>query len=224
MKKYTVYLHTNLIDGKRYVGITSRKTSLRWGVDGRGYKHNSNSHFWNAIKKHGWSNFSHEVLNEGLTLEEAFKMEHDISERFQTTNPEFGYNMMAGTGGNFSVSEETRKKFRETRRGENNRMYGRKHSEETKAKLVFVNTRNAKYGKENQASRGVIGKRVSDGEEIFFESANQAALKFNLFNNSHIIECCRGSRKKCVGYHWRYTDNGMITQKKSQLPTLEKEQ
>lgn len=36
-----------------------------------------------------------------------------------------------------------------------------------------------------------------------FDSAKQAAIELGL-NNSHISECCRGGRKTCGNYHWRY--------------------
>ena len=69
---WLVYIHTSP-SGKRYIGITGRKASERWGVAGNGYK--GQSHFWNAIQKYGWQNFHHEVVLEGLTKEEAKKSE-----------------------------------------------------------------------------------------------------------------------------------------------------
>ena len=47
---YTVYCHTNKINGKKYVGITKRLVEKRW-LNGRGY--NGNSIFRKAINKYG---------------------------------------------------------------------------------------------------------------------------------------------------------------------------
>ena len=47
-KKWTVYMHTNKFNGKKYIGITSRDVKLRW-INGLGYK--NSPHFYNAIQK-----------------------------------------------------------------------------------------------------------------------------------------------------------------------------
>lgn len=57
---YSVYIHQNLTNGKRYVGITCKKPERRWGYQGAGYK--SQTYFWKAIQKYGWDNFDHEVF------------------------------------------------------------------------------------------------------------------------------------------------------------------
>lgn len=50
-KKFFVYVHTNKINNKKYVGITSKeRPELRWGKNGYGY---ANSVFYNAIVKYG---------------------------------------------------------------------------------------------------------------------------------------------------------------------------
>ena len=49
MSTYSVYVHENLINGKKYIGITSQKPSYRWGKNGSNYKFQSK--FFNAIKK-----------------------------------------------------------------------------------------------------------------------------------------------------------------------------
>jgi len=48
-KKYCIYVHTNLINNKKYVGITSQTIPERRWQNGEGYKHNS--YFYTAIKK-----------------------------------------------------------------------------------------------------------------------------------------------------------------------------
>ena len=70
---YTVYEHKNKLNGKRYIGITSRKPQERWGRDGSGYK--STPHFYSAIQKYGWDGFEHNILYINCTLEQACELE-----------------------------------------------------------------------------------------------------------------------------------------------------
>ena len=44
---YTVYQHKNKINGKVYIGITSRTPEDRWGANGCNYK--SSPHFYLAF-------------------------------------------------------------------------------------------------------------------------------------------------------------------------------
>lgn len=54
---WCVYMHTNNINGKRYIGI-SQNPKRRW-KNGNGYK---TQLFGKAINKYGWDNFTHEIL------------------------------------------------------------------------------------------------------------------------------------------------------------------
>ena len=87
-KSYCVYKHTNLINQKVYIGITSQKTSHRWGHEGHNY--NQQSKFFNAIQKYGWENFSHEILYTNLTKEEAIELEAKLIDKYNSV--ENGYN------------------------------------------------------------------------------------------------------------------------------------
>jgi hypothetical protein len=201
-RRFIVYMHENKTNGKKYVGITSKKPEERWGSNGRNYKYTKYNHFWNAIQKYGWDNFEHNILIEDLSLSDALKSEFRISKEHKTTNPKYGYNGRVGTGGNFAASDSLRKIYSENSTGENNPMYGKKHTKETIKKL----SENAHImkGKDNPVSRAVKGININDNSEIIFESANQAAKYVKIFNNGHIIECCRGKRKTCKGYRWEY--------------------
>ena len=77
---WCVYLHTNKINNKKYVGITSRNPLVRWN-NGNGYT--SNKHFFNSIKKYGWKNgFEHEILYVNLSEEQAEKIEKELISKF----------------------------------------------------------------------------------------------------------------------------------------------
>ena len=93
MRKYVVYIHTNKVNNKKYIGITSREPSQRWGTDGKGYK---GQRFFNAIQKYGWANFEHVVLFDNLTELQAKNMETELIIKYKTTNEKFGYNMTFG--------------------------------------------------------------------------------------------------------------------------------
>lgn len=91
---YTVYMHKNKLNNKIYVGITSRKYPKdRWGKFGSGYK---NSYFGNAINKYGWDNFEHILLNTNINKDEAIKLEKEYIAKYNSNNPEFGYNLTSG--------------------------------------------------------------------------------------------------------------------------------
>ena len=45
---YSVYIHINKVNGKKYVGVTRGKPENRWRK-GNGYKYNT--HFFSAIQK-----------------------------------------------------------------------------------------------------------------------------------------------------------------------------
>lgn len=139
---YTVYCHTNKINGKCYIGITRQEVEKRW-LNGQGYS--KNSHFYNAIKKYGWNNFKHEILYTNLTKEEAEQKEIELIAKLHSNEREFGYNIENGGNSIGRVSVETKQKLREINMGESNPMYGkrgkmcpnygRKASEKTRRKI-----------------------------------------------------------------------------------------
>ena len=88
-----LYIHTNNINGKRYIGI-SNDTKRRWRGNGVEYK--QNRQFYNDIQKFGWSNFVHEILLTNLSFEEAKNREIFYIALFKTSDPKYGYNKSIG--------------------------------------------------------------------------------------------------------------------------------
>lgn len=106
---YIVYMHT-CPNGKKYIGITGQTPERRW-QKGKGYAYGSNDYFYNAIKKYGWENISHEIIFKNLTKEEAEKKEKELIKKHNTTNRNFGYNRENGGSSFGKHSEEYKLKM-----------------------------------------------------------------------------------------------------------------
>lgn len=124
---YSVYCHTNKINGKRYVGITKRCPQMRWGINGIRY---SEQPFGKAIEKYGWDSFTHEILLTGLDRERAEEEEKRLIKELNTLSPN-GYNVTTGGNLGTELSPETKEKLRLTR-------LGKKASSETREKISAI--------------------------------------------------------------------------------------
>ena len=228
---YCVYIHTNKINGKMYVGISSKKPEYRWN-HGNGYlQKDKNGNFVQpaiarAIEKYGWDGFDHEVIAANLTREEACNFERLLIDKFDTIKN--GYNLTPG-GDHFELSELSNKKRSESIRGEKNPFYGKHHSEETKRKISaklkgrFTGDKNPNYGNHSNAGEnnyfygkhytGVdspsarkVAQYTKDGQFIkVWDYMKQAADALHI-DPSGITACCRDRQKSAFGFVWRYVD------------------
>lgn len=94
MDKYTVYVHVNKENGRRYVGLTKNKPYKRW-KRGEGYKL-VRGDFYSDIQKYGWNSFEHLIIAEDLEYDDAIKLERELVRNWKTNDPEFGYNVSQG--------------------------------------------------------------------------------------------------------------------------------
>lgn len=88
-EQYIVYMHTDPL-GRVYIGITKNTPQNRWS-EGVGYE--SNKRFTNAIRRFGWLNINHKIVDAGLTKEEAEKIENSLIIQYKSYKKEFGYNI-----------------------------------------------------------------------------------------------------------------------------------
>lgn len=129
MSNYKVYMHTNKINGKQYIGITSQEVYKRFR-NGEGYR--GSTAFYGAIQKYGWDSFTHEILFTGLTAKEAGKKEIELIKKYNTRID--GYNILiGGFAGNTGIkaSEESKKRMSESHKN---------MSDETKMKMSIAQT------------------------------------------------------------------------------------
>lgn len=93
-KLWYVYMHTNKINNKKYIGITGQERYWdRWRSDGSGYK---TQIFGRAIEKYGWENFTHEILEIVDSENVALVQEQYYIRQYKSDNPEYGYNISFG--------------------------------------------------------------------------------------------------------------------------------
>lgn len=221
---YYVYIHTNKINGKRYVGQSRQDPIKRWHVNGTGYKPKKNnvSRFWNAIEKYGWDNFDHEIIASNLTLKEANQFETLLITKLQTQNSEFGYNIMSG-GGNRSLPQEVRDKIAMSRKGKNYGLIGEKapfynhhHTEETKNKIKqkMTGELNPQYGKHHSdatkekirnsmASTKKIQQLTCSGELVAEYPSIHEAARITGIRRCCITAVINGRQKTAGKFLWK---------------------
>jgi group I intron endonuclease len=66
---FTIYQVTNELNGKSYIGFTSKSKNERWKRHLGSVRTGSDTHFHNAIRKYGVENFRLEILEEGWSPE-----------------------------------------------------------------------------------------------------------------------------------------------------------
>ena len=90
-------------------------------------------------------------------------------------------------------SEETRKKISEAQKGEKNHNYGKHHTEEFKKKI-----------------RKAVLQLDKGNNEIIKEWSCAIEVEKELgIKNSNICKCCKGERKTCGGYIWKYKEESV---------------
>jgi group I intron endonuclease len=215
-----IYLILNKVNGKCYVGQTRQKNPIRrWSQ----HRNDPRGLLKKAITKHGLINFEFKILYE-VSNEDLNDIEKSEIQKHNTIAPN-GYNLQKG-GECYDVhpltrekqksmwglghplwkqkhTDETKQKISIATRGENNPMYGKKHSQEVIEKLRKNNHMNGKTG-----SLAPISKKVDayslDGEFLqTFDCIKEAAEAIGR-NMSGIGNCLGGRSKTCGGFIWKY--------------------
>ena len=205
------------------------KPEHRWRRSGNGYKPKNgknSSKIWNAIQKYGWDNVEHKILYEGLTKEEACQKEIELIALYQSTDDRFGYNISFG-GDSSTLSEETRKKISDSRKGNNYGMVGENapfydhhHSDAAKEKIrvAFLGENNHMYGKshtdDSKMKNFISHLSECKPVEQYDKAHNLIATYISVHEASRITgirRCCiidtlRGRQRTAGGYIWESAD------------------
>ncbi len=127
-----IYITTNLINGKRYLGQKTFDKNGKW----RNYL-GSGKVIKNAIKYYGKENFARNMVCFCYSQEELNQVEYDLSVFLNVVDNPDWYNLEYGGNGcsGYRHTEETKKHLSEVFSGENHPWFGKHHSEESKRKM-----------------------------------------------------------------------------------------
>lgn len=150
-----IYKATNLVNGKIYIGKTSRKLEVR--IKEHVYRANKGvgkSAFAQALVKYGENNFNWCVIDEAYSLDELNDKEVfwiEFYNSYRANNFQKGYNLTVGGEGviGYKYTNDDREKIRLSRIGKN-------HSDETRVKIRLSN-----IGLQSGNKHPMFGKKFS---------------------------------------------------------------
>ncbi len=221
-----IYLIKNKINGKCYIGQTIRELKYRINEhlsESRTLRHNYIIH--KAIKKYTWDNFTVEVLESDIPLENLNKREIYFTLKYDALIPN-GYVMRAGEGKETIMSDETKQKISLSKMGDKNpakrkevkekiskanigrrmsvetkvkistKQLGKTHSEKTKLKMSKIKKQN-QFGKNNPYAKSIL---CFDKMNTFikqYDCIMDAANELNLHQSN--ISCVLNNKYKTTG-------------------------
>ena len=199
-----IYAHINKMNHKAYIGQTVQNPIQRWH-NGYGYIHNPK--FYAAIKKYGWNNFEH------IVIEEVPDIVLDESEKFwifMFDSVINGYNLEYGGNKQKIIPEYVKKAISKANKGNK---YAKGHILSLEGREKIIKANKCRKGhpmselnkiKLNEAK---YKKIICIDDNLVFESIKEACKYYNLEGSnpsSNIVACCKGKKKSAYGHYFKY--------------------
>lgn len=200
-----IYSITNTVNDKKYIGqsvnIERRLSNHKWAL--KHNKHN-NDHLQKSFNKYGEDCFVFEIICE-CDQNQLDEREQFYIELYDCMNQCCGYNSESGGNLHKHHSEESILRMKEAHSGEKSHMWGKKHTEETKAimreKALGRVLSDKTKQKLSEAHKGKLAKQLYCIEaDAIFSSSLEAAEFAGLKSRSSIFENIAG-RKSYAGRH-----------------------
>ena len=227
-RKSGIYCIENIQTNKKYIG-QSVSIEDRWSKHmselNNGLHHND--YLQKAWNKYGKESFNFTVL-EYCDIDKLNDRERYYIEYYDTMNRDKGYNLKSGGQDHNTCSEEIKKKLSNSIRKsyldsklkkvrskdaikqwsnpeirkkmiKNNGMYGKHHSEEARKKI-------------SDSAKGRVSCRRNRINVLcielnkIFNDATTAGKELSL-DGSGILKVCKGERKTCGGYRWKFIND-----------------
>lgn len=219
-----IYRCVNINDGKSYVGQTnslSKRKQEHLALLKRGA--HSNRQLQRAWDKHGEYNYDWYAV-ETCTEEELDELEVYYIDHYDAYRD--GYNHTIGGHGvrGYKQTARSNEKRRQRMLGEKNPMYGRTGSLNPTYGKNHSGDKNGMYGRHhtdaaNEKNRQAhLGRNNANSKPVICVETNEffwsmgEAKRVTGCNDTTITRCCRGIKKTCGGYHWRYATDDEIKQ------------
>jgi group I intron endonuclease len=180
-----VYIIENKINGKQYIGQTTRDVFQRFKEHSYNIK-NSSSILNRAFRKYGKDNFHYGVLFSAKSKKELDKQELDCIRILNTISPN-GYNLKVS-------NNESSKEFK------------------LRVSRNIINKIPWNKGKKTgppsnkgRIQRSIAGTYLATNVITGVETCYLTTM-IPGFNSGHIIQCCKGKLKTHKGHKWEYYD------------------
>ena len=185
-----IYKIINKINGKTYIGQTTRNIEIRWN-EHKSRSRKGDGKLSRAMRKYGVENFTISTIYEASNLEDLNKMEETLIYKYNTTQN--GYNIRIG-GENSKRSKETRLKISKAKLGKKN---------------PHVSASNRRRAGEKRNSDSRIGNTharkaiICINNNITYVSITQASKELNISTRS-IQDILKGNYEQVKGLGFRY--------------------
>ncbi|MGL5675492.1 MAG: GIY-YIG nuclease family protein [Cellulosilyticaceae bacterium] len=207
-----VYKATNLLNGKVYIGITTKTLKHRISIHKKDAK-SKQTYFYRALSKYGFENFKWEVLDTADNIEKLHELEvHYIKQYDSFDNKRKGYNTTSGGGSLYAITKEERLARSKRARGKGNPMYGtispmagKKFTQEHKDKIAESlkgSYREHVIGANNPAARKV--RNVDTGQ--MFGTLTEAGKSCGKSRQNIGVACRSKGKRTAGGFRWEYID------------------
>ena len=198
IKNPVIYLITNKINGKQYVGksINFKNRYLK-----HKYAKYYNTYLHNSIRKYGFENFEFKILEQDIEINILQARENYYIDKYDTLNN--GYNLRKDSKDNsgWKHSEETKKKISKS-------SSGRKFPDRVRVNWEWSEEGKKSFNKKMSGGNNPNAKRVYQYDKKYnliniYPSVSIAAKELN-FNAEGIGLCARGKKNYYKGFKWTY--------------------
>ena len=183
MNAWKIYKITNKVNGKVYIGQTTKTLSVRFS--NHCCPSNGCRFLGSAIKKYGRENFTIEEIDHATSQEESDLLEIKHIAECDSTNRKFGYNIEKGGDGRCIHSEETRRKISLGRKGKcighpfYGGMCGKHHTKDARDKISAskIGDKNPAYGKRYSGNTGMKASETTKSKMSLAHMGKPATIK-----------------------------------------------
>lgn len=181
---HSLYIVTNKVNGKIYIGQTKRKDRWYYHVWAATKGKNNKMLLHKAIRKYGAENFEYEVLVSGIPKEKIDEYENMFIKSFNSTEEDTGYNFLSG-GSAYSGSMK----------GEKHPMFGRKNP----ALAERNRTRKGIPSSENQKMVASLRHKNKTTSEETKEKMSIARKEYCRNNKDKVVDAAIKGNAKRIG-------------------------